>query len=235
MEELIDAHPHLLNTPHPSTGLSSLHYAAAYGHLEVVRSLIAHGCDLFVVDNEGWSVLHSCIVEIPLEETNVKKMMRSISISPSQPIATRTTLPSHTFNPTLTFNTSFTSNTSTTSSASIASNHTSTSNTSTSSNISTSNTVNRTKNKRKMHLEVLNVLLERVSVAVLTLCTHDNENVEDLIKCDASNQPDAQVKLAIANACSRHAIKLSPSPKRSIPSTSTISLNDADSSSDDNC
>ena len=51
-------------TPH--TGLTPLHMACAYGHLEVVKFLIEQcRADIDVKDSEGWSVLHSIIAEVP--------------------------------------------------------------------------------------------------------------------------------------------------------------------------
>jgi len=35
-------------------GLSALHNAVCSGHLDVVRYLVAFGCDVNAIDNDGW-------------------------------------------------------------------------------------------------------------------------------------------------------------------------------------
>ena len=51
---------------HPSSGLTALHNACAYGNLEIVRFLVEEmKADVNVRDNEGWTIVHSCITEIP--------------------------------------------------------------------------------------------------------------------------------------------------------------------------
>jgi hypothetical protein len=52
-----------------SSGLSLLHLACSFGHKDVVQFLISKGADLTTKDDEGWSILHSLIAEIPEAET----------------------------------------------------------------------------------------------------------------------------------------------------------------------
>ena len=56
------------NMSHPNSGLSLLHLACAYGHLQLVQYLLDEKhADINIVDREGWTSLHCCIAEVPLE------------------------------------------------------------------------------------------------------------------------------------------------------------------------
>ncbi|XP_058678736.1 LOW QUALITY PROTEIN: protein phosphatase 1 regulatory subunit 12C, partial [Ammospiza caudacuta] len=49
----------LRDCPHPATGASALHVAAAKGYIEVMRLLLAAGYDPDVRDKDGWTPLHA--------------------------------------------------------------------------------------------------------------------------------------------------------------------------------
>ncbi|CAG0910827.1 unnamed protein product, partial [Cyprideis torosa] len=48
-----------MDSPHPETGATALHVAAAKGYLEVIRVLLLGGADPDAQDFEGWTPLHA--------------------------------------------------------------------------------------------------------------------------------------------------------------------------------
>jgi hypothetical protein len=48
-------------------GSTPVQVACAYGHPDIVSYFIHSGVDATTVDNEGWTVLHSCVAEIPTD------------------------------------------------------------------------------------------------------------------------------------------------------------------------
>ncbi|XP_017956796.1 protein phosphatase 1 regulatory subunit 12A isoform X22 [Drosophila navojoa] len=48
-----------VDRPHPKTGATALHVAAAKGYAKVLRLLLAAGCNVDKQDNDGWTPLHA--------------------------------------------------------------------------------------------------------------------------------------------------------------------------------
>ncbi|XP_017862770.1 PREDICTED: protein phosphatase 1 regulatory subunit 12A isoform X24 [Drosophila arizonae] len=48
-----------VDRPHPKTGATALHVAAAKGYAKVLRLLLAAGCNVDRQDNDGWTPLHA--------------------------------------------------------------------------------------------------------------------------------------------------------------------------------
>ncbi|XP_030766006.1 protein phosphatase 1 regulatory subunit 12A isoform X3 [Sitophilus oryzae] len=49
----------LVNEPHPKTGATALHVAAAKGYLDVIRILLQSSADIDAQDADGWTPLHA--------------------------------------------------------------------------------------------------------------------------------------------------------------------------------
>lgn len=47
------------NVPHPRTGATALHVAAAKGYTKVLSLLLAGRADVDMQDNDGWTPLHA--------------------------------------------------------------------------------------------------------------------------------------------------------------------------------
>ncbi len=43
-------------------GLTALHYAAGYGHLDAVKFLLSIGADINAKDDKGWTALHWAVI-----------------------------------------------------------------------------------------------------------------------------------------------------------------------------
>ncbi|KAK7080192.1 hypothetical protein SK128_003292, partial [Halocaridina rubra] len=50
---------YLADRPHPKTGASALHVAAAKGYIKVMSILLEAGADINVQDLDGWTPLHA--------------------------------------------------------------------------------------------------------------------------------------------------------------------------------
>lgn len=48
-----------VDQPHPKTGATALHVAAAKGYTKVLRLLLARDCNVDRQDNDGWTPLHA--------------------------------------------------------------------------------------------------------------------------------------------------------------------------------
>lgn len=194
------------------TGLTPLHMACAYGHLDVVKYLIEkQQADCNVRDREGWTILHSLISEIPLIGSSSGSNESNNSSSSTEMRSTTAAMDSTSLQ------------------------HQRPSFASTGGKTGVINSIALLRRRREQFLELLRYLLGITqSTDLLTAITDEGDTVLDCIKeTDDGAVVDQQVFRCIQDAMQRRGVNLDDLMVRAESVKNSAAAMDIDSDDDD--